>query len=91
MLKQDLITGLILAYLIAGFLIPTLHNTRLSEKIPPTQLYILLFAVLPILAVIGLWIASRFWNSEEHKIKATAALSLWFAVSWELAAYFGQF
>lgn len=58
MLKQDLITGLILAYLIAGFLIPTLHNTRLSERIPPTYLYVFLFAVLPILAVIGLWVAS---------------------------------
>lgn len=46
---------------------------------------------LSALYIAGIWAASRFWNGEDQKIKAAAALSLWFAVSWELVAYFGQF
>jgi len=58
MLKNDLLTGLILAYLIAGFLVPTLINTGIYHKFPPIYVYSFLFAIFPVLALIGLTIAS---------------------------------
>ena len=61
MIKEDLLTGLVLAYLIAGFLIPTLVNTGVwaNPKIPHSYIYVLLFAVLPILILTGLTVASQ--------------------------------
>jgi putative flippase GtrA len=57
MLKDDLLTGLVLSYLIAGFLIPTLINTGLYNKLPHTYLFVFLFAIFPILTLIGIAVA----------------------------------
>jgi putative flippase GtrA len=59
MLKENLIIGVVIAYLIAGFLIPTLINTGIYAKVPPLYLYVFLFAVFPAVALIGLFIALK--------------------------------
>ena len=57
MLRENLLTGLLLSYLIAGFLIPTLFNTGLYHKFPAIYILVFLFAVFPILALVGIIIA----------------------------------
>lgn len=54
---NDLLTGLVLAYLTAGFLIPTLIGNKFWDKFPHTFILIFLFAIFPLLAVIGVAIA----------------------------------
>src|SRR3989344_5000660 len=56
------------------------YTFLLNEKFALSALYI-----------VGGWIVSRFWNRDGQKIKAISALALWFAVTWEIVAYFQQF
>lgn len=65
MLRQNLLTGLLIVYLIAGFLIPTLLNTGIYSKIPHTYIYVFLFAILPILALVGITIAYQLGKKIE--------------------------
>ncbi len=55
MTKRELLLGLASAVLTAIFLVPTLINTGYYDKIPFVNL--ILFVVLPILVVIGLFVA----------------------------------
>lgn len=58
MAKRDLATTLIIVLLIAFFLIPTLLNTGVFDRFPPFYIVPLLFIVIPILGLTGIFIAS---------------------------------
>lgn len=69
--KRDLLFSLAAAFLIALFLLPTLINTQLYNKLPISP--ILLFGSLPFVIVGGMFVA--------------AFLSQWIAVLWQLAKF----
>lgn len=58
MQKSDLFVGLAISLLIGGFLIPTLvYATSVFAKFPTLFVYAGLFGVLPILTIVGLFVA----------------------------------
>ncbi len=59
MLKENLLTGVVIAYLIAGFLVPTLINTGIYTKIPALYLYSFLFVLFPLASGIGVFVAFK--------------------------------